>query len=253
MLLRLANSPTRSSCIPSWPKPSSSPRNPAWRSDLARALGKVPKKRRPFENDEYVISSAVGHVGRARDARRHRQKKYGFWRLETLPIIPEKFGLKPIERYEGSVQPAQKTLRRKDVDAVINACDAGREGELIFENIYRLSKIKEAGQARLAAIDDAGVDPRSVSNTCDGEQMAAGRRRRSRSESDWLVGINGTRAITKRIIGRGLATSPPSAACKPRRSRSSVDREQKIRNFEPRDYWRVTAKFQVEEGSYEGV
>ncbi len=94
---------------PSWPKPSSSPRSPASRGDLAHALGKIPKKGDHYENDEYVIASAVGHVVELEMPEDIDKKKYGFWRLETLPIIPEKFGLKPIADSKRPLQSAEKT------------------------------------------------------------------------------------------------------------------------------------------------
>ena len=84
---------------------------PSVAADLARALGKVPKKGDHYENDEYVISSAVGHVVELQMPEDIDKKKYGFWRLETLPIIPEKFELKPIERFEGTLHVAQETDR----------------------------------------------------------------------------------------------------------------------------------------------
>src|SRR5689334_25209271 len=105
---------------------------PSVAQDLSRALGKVPKKGDHFENDEHVISSAVGHVVELQMPEDIDKKKYGFWRLDTLPIIPEKFELKPIEDSKKKFDELKKLIARKDIDQVINACDAGREGELIF-------------------------------------------------------------------------------------------------------------------------
>ncbi|HEY9154730.1 MAG TPA: toprim domain-containing protein, partial [Opitutaceae bacterium] len=115
---------------------------PSVAADLARALGKIPKKGEHYENDEYVISSAVGHLVELLMPEDIDKKKYGFWRLETLPIIPEKFELKPIEDSKSRFDQLKKLLQRKDIDQVINACDAGREGELIFAYIYQLTKSK---------------------------------------------------------------------------------------------------------------
>jgi len=115
---------------------------PSVAADLARALGKVPKKGDVYENDEWVISSAVGHVVELEMPEDIDKKKYGFWRLETLPIIPEKFGLKPIEDSKDKFALLKKLLARKDLDQVVNACDAGREGELIFVYLYQLAKAK---------------------------------------------------------------------------------------------------------------
>src|SRR5947208_12522877 len=115
---------------------------PSVAADLAKALGKVPKSGDHYENDEYVITSAVGHLVELEMPEDIDKKKYGFWRLETLPIIPEKFGLKPIPDSKSRYDQIKKLLARKDVDQVVNACDAGREGELIFDNIYRVTKSK---------------------------------------------------------------------------------------------------------------
>ena len=115
---------------------------PSVATDLARSLGKVPKKGEVYENDDYVIASAVGHVVELEMPEDIDKKKYGFWRLETLQIIPEKFGLKPIASSKDKFALLKKLLARKDIDQVINACDAGREGELIFTYLYQLAKGK---------------------------------------------------------------------------------------------------------------
>src|SRR3954453_18809856 len=115
---------------------------PSVAADLARALGKVPKKGDHFESDEFVISSAVGHVVELLMPEDIDKKKYGFWRLETLPIIPEKFELKPSESSKDRFAQLKKLIARKDIDEVINACDAGREGELIFTYLSQLANNK---------------------------------------------------------------------------------------------------------------
>src|SRR3954467_13247276 len=94
---------------------------PSVAADLARALGKVPKKGDHYENDEYVITSAVGHLVELLMPEDMDKKKYGFWRLETLPIIPEKFELKPIEDSKDRYAQVKKLLARKDIDQVVNA------------------------------------------------------------------------------------------------------------------------------------
>ncbi|MBA4138532.1 MAG: DNA topoisomerase III, partial [Opitutus sp.] len=91
---------------------------PSVAADLARALGKVPKKGDHYENDEYVISSAVGHVVELQMPEDIDKKKYGFWRLETLPIIPEKFELKPIEDSKERFNQLKKLIARKDIKEV---------------------------------------------------------------------------------------------------------------------------------------
>ncbi len=227
---------------------------PSVAADLARALGNVSKKGDHYENDQYVISSAVGHLVELEMPEDIDKKKYGFWRLETLPIIPEKFGLKPIADSKSRYDQIKKLLARKDIDAVVNACDAGREGELIFDNIYRLTKSKlPVKRAWMQTMTAQGI--REAFKTLrDGKQMAGlADAARSRSESDWLIGINGTRAITKRMFGsRGKNVAAVGRVQTPTLA-IVFGRELEIRNFKPRPYWRVTAKFQVAKGLYEGV
>ena len=227
---------------------------PSVAGDLARALGKVPKKGDHYENDEYVISSAVGHVVELEMPEDIDKKKYGYWRLETLPIIPEKFGLKPIADSKNRYDQLKKLLHRKDVDTVINACDAGREGELIFRNLYELSKSKlPVKRAWMQTMTTQGIRE-AFEKLRDGEQMAGlADAARSRSESDWLIGINGTRALTKRIFGSRAGNVASVGRVQTPTLAIVFNRELEIRNFKPRSYWRVTAKFEIAKGTYEGV
>ncbi len=227
---------------------------PSVAGDLARALGKIPKKGDHFENDEYVISSAVGHVVELEMPEDIDKKKYGFWRLETLPIIPEKFGLKPIADSKDRYNQLKKLLQRKDVDAVINACDAGREGELIFQNLYQLTKSKlPVKRAWMQTMTTEGIRE-AFRKLRDGEEMAGlADAARSRSESDWLIGINGTRALTKRIFGSRAGNVASVGRVQTPTLAIVFNRELEIRNFKPRDYWRVIAKFEIVKGTYEGV
>jgi DNA topoisomerase-3 len=227
---------------------------PSVAQDLAGALGKVPKKGDHFENDEYVISSAVGHVVELEMPEDIDKKKYGFWRLETLPIIPEKFGLKPIADSKDRFNQLKKLLHRKDISTVINACDAGREGELIFQNLYQLSKSKlPVKRAWMQTMTPEGIRE-AFHSLREGEQMAGlADAARSRSESDWLIGINGTRAITKRFYGSRAGNVASVGRVQTPTLAIVFNRELEIRKFQSRDYWRVTAKFQIAQGTYEGV
>lgn len=227
---------------------------PSVAADLARALGKVPKKGDHYENDEYVISYALGHVVELEMPEDIDKKKYGFWRLETLPIIPEKFGLKPVEDSKERFNALKKLIARKDIDQVINACDAGREGELIFAYLYQLTKCKlPVKRAWMQTMTTEGIKE-AFRNLRDGEKMkgleAAAR---CRSESDWLIGINGTRALTKRMFGSRAGNVASVGRVQTPTLAIVYAREQEIRNFKSRDYWRVTATFEVAKGRYEGV
>src|SRR5690625_243137 len=224
---------------------------PSVARDLANVLGRVPKKGDIYENDEYVISSAVGHLVELYMPD-DIDKKLRAWSLKTLPIIPEKFQLKPIEKTKAKFNELKKLLRRKDIEFVINACDAGREGELIFYYIYTLSKSKlPVKRLWMVSMTPAAIR-KAFEELRDEEEMqplvdAA----RCRSESDWLIGINGTRALTKRMFGMqnvatvGRVQTPTLTLV--------VEREQAIRAFKPRDYWRIKGHFKISEGEYEGI
>ena len=227
---------------------------PSVANDIARVLGKFKKEKDFFENEQYVISWAVGHVVELQMPEDIDKKKYGFWRLETLPIIPDQFELKPSEHSKDRFNVLKKLIARKDFEQLINACDAGREGELIFNNLCRLAKNKHP----VKRLWLQSMTPQAIrdgfQNLRDGSEMAGlADAARSRSESDWLIGINGTRAITKRMFGSrggnvaavGRVQTPTLAIV--------YARELEIRNFKPRGYWRVTAKFGIAKGEYEGI
>jgi len=227
---------------------------PSVAADLARALGKVPKKGDHYEDDRYVISYALGHVVELEMPEDIDKKKYGFWRLEMLPILPQKFGLKPVEESKERFNALKKLLARKDVDEVVNACDAGREGELIFAYLHQLTKCKlPVKRAWMQTMTAEGIRE-AFERLRDGEKMhgledAA----RCRSESDWLIGINGTRAITKRMFGSRAGNVASVGRVQTPTLAIVYAREQEIKNFKARDYWRVTATFEIAAGRYEGV
>ncbi len=227
---------------------------PSVAADLARALGKVPKKGDVYENDEWVISSAVGHLVELEMPEDIDKKKYGFWRLETLPIIPAKFGLKPIEDNKEKFNQLKKLLARKDIDQVINACDAGREGELIFTYIYQLAKSKlPVKRAWMQSMTVDGIR-KAFEKLREGSELAGlADAARCRSESDWLIGINGTRALTKRMFGSRAGNVASVGRVQTPTLAIVYARELEIRNFKPRAYWRLTASFLVAQGPYEGV
>ena len=227
---------------------------PSVATDLAKSLGRVPKKGDVYENDEYVISSAVGHVVELEMPEDIDKKKYGYWRLEMLPIIPKKFGLKPIKSSEDKLKILKKQLKRKDIDQVINACDAGREGELIFAYLYQLTKSKlPVKRAWMQTMTTGGIQ-KAFENLREGDQMAGlADAARCRSESDWLIGINGTRALTKRMFGSRAGNVASVGRVQTPTLALIVVRELGIRKFKSRDFWRVTAQFGVTGGSYEGT
>ncbi|MGA3171660.1 MAG: DNA topoisomerase III [Chthoniobacteraceae bacterium] len=226
---------------------------PSVASDIARALGGFKKAGDYFESDSALVSSAIGHLVELA-APEGVEVKRGKWNLENLPVLPEYFDLKPIEKTETRFKLLKKLIKRPDVDVLINACDAGREGELIFRNLVKLSGSEKPIQ-RLWLQSMTTQAIRSAF-----ERLRSGEELRpladaavSRSESDWLVGINSTRALTafnSRHVGgfqkttAGRVQTPTLAIL--------VEREEKIRAFKPRTYWEVFADFGVAAGSYRG-
>ena len=160
---------------------------PSGARDLASVLGRIAKSGDWYENDEYVISSAVGHLVEL-FMPEDIDKKLGYWRLDALPIIPEPFNLKPIEKTKKKFNELKKLIRRRDVDTVVNACDAGREGELIVTYLYELAggkkPVKRLWMRSMTknAILEAFKNLRSDAQM-ENLQSAA----RCRSEADWLI------------------------------------------------------------------
>jgi DNA topoisomerase III len=226
---------------------------PSVARDLATALGKVPKKGDWYENDEYVITSAVGHLVEL-VMPEDIDKKYRYWRLDVLPIIPEEFGLKPIDKSKSKFEEIKKLLKRKDVDEVINACDAGREGELIFTYLYQLAGgNKPVKRLWLLSMTQTAIRD-AFQNLREGEKMRPlADAARCRSESDWLIGINGTRAVTKRLFGSKAGKVATVGRVQTPTLAIVMERERQIRNFVPRTYYRIVGNFDISRGSYEGV
>ncbi len=226
---------------------------PSVARDIASAIGKVAKNGDFFENDQFVISSAVGHLVEL-FMPQDFDKKYGRWTLDTLPIIPEQFGLKPIEKTKSQFNLVKKLMARKDVDLVVNACDAGREGELIFTYLYELAGCTKP----FKRLWMQSMTPQSIRDAFEAlrapEQMnALQQAARSRSEADWLVGINGTRAITKRLYGSKVKEIATVGRVQTPTLTMVLERELEIRNFKPTPYWKIVAKFGITAGTYEGT
>ena len=226
---------------------------PSVARDLARVLGKVPKKDDYCENDEWVIDSAVGHLVELYMPDDF-DPKLKSWKISNLPIIPPTFELKPIAANKKKFQQLKKQLKRKDIELVINACDAGREGELIFTYIYELSKTKlPAKRLWMLSMTDNAINEAFKNLRDDEELKPLQDAARCRSESDWLIGINGTRAVTiKRTASRGRQVSTVGRVQTPTLS-LVVDRELEIREFKPKTFYKISAEFSLKNGNYTGV
>jgi DNA topoisomerase-3 len=225
---------------------------PSVAADIARALGGFTRHDDYFESDRHVLSSAVGHlleIGMPED----EEVKRGKWTFAHLPAVPSKFALKPIERNENRLRTLLKLLKRKDVTSLINACDAGREGELIFRYIVQYAKSgKPIKRLWLQSMTPAAIRDGFGALRSDETMLPLADAAVCRSEADWLVGINGTRAMTAfnsksggfQLTTVGRVQTPTLAIL--------VEREEKIRVFVPRNYWEVIGTFRAAGGEYTG-
>lgn len=228
---------------------------PSVAQDIAKALGGFTRQGDYFESDDYVLSSAIGHLLELAVPEEYEVKR-GKWTFTHLPVIPPHFTLNPIDKTADRLKLLTRLIKRKDVGGLVNACDAGREGELIFRYVVQHALGDKAGKPirRLwlqsmtaSAIRDGFARLRS-----DQEMLPLADAARCRSEADWLIGINGTRAMTafnsqeggfyKTTVGR---VQTPTLAI-------LVERERRIKNFVSRDYWEVEGEFQVAAGKYRG-
>ena len=225
---------------------------PSVASDIAKALGNIKKDGDHFENDQYVISSAVGHlveIGEPED----EEVKRGKWTFAKLPVLPSHFALKPIEKTADRLKQVTRLIKRKDISLIINACDAGREGELIFRLIQEHAKAKQpVKRLWLQSMTAGSIRDGFAKLRDDSELQGLADAARCRSEADWLVGINGTRAMTAfnsksggfHLTTVGRVQTPTLALM--------VEREERIRKFVSRTYFEVHATFDAKAGQYAG-
>jgi DNA topoisomerase-3 len=225
---------------------------PSVAGDISKALGKFEKNADFYENDHYVISSAVGHLLTIAVPEQFEVKR-GKWTFAHLPVIPPHFDLLPIEKNEARLKVLVKLIKRKDVTAIVNACDAGREGELIFRYIVQYAKAKQPIQRLwLQSMTPAAIRDGFAHLRTDAEMLPLADAATCRSESDWLIGINGTRAMTAfnsktggfHLTTVGRVQTPTLAIL--------VEREEKIKKFVPRNYWEIHGTFGAQAGEYAG-
>ncbi len=234
---------------------------PSVAQDIVRALtpvaGKFEKHEDHFENERYVVTSAVGHLVEIQ-APEEFDVKRGKWSFAHLPVIPPYFDLKPVDKTKSRLAAVVRQAKRKDVTELVNACDAGREGELIFRLIEQYAGGAKGGLGKpVKRLWLQSMTPQAIREgfehlRSDAQMQGLAHAARSRSEADWLVGINGTRAMTafnSRDGGFFLTTvgrvQTPTLSL-------VVEREEKIRRFVSRDYWEIHAGFQAEAGQYLG-
>ncbi|OIN91543.1 MAG: DNA topoisomerase III [Comamonadaceae bacterium CG1_02_60_18] len=233
---------------------------PSVAQDIVRALtplaGKFEKHDEHFENDTYVVTSAVGHLVEI-EAPEQYDVKRGKWSFAHLPVIPPHFDLKPVDKTKTRLNAVVRLAKRKDVGLLINACDAGREGELIFRLIEQYAGgVKPLGKP-VQRLWLQSMTPQAIRDgfqhlRSNAQMQPLADAARCRSEADWLVGINGTRAMTafnSRDGGFFLTTvgrvQTPTLSV-------VVEREEQIRAFVSRDYWEIHATFAAQAGQYPG-
>ena len=224
---------------------------PSVARDLSDALpGTFQNEDTHYEGDEYVITFAVGHLVQLVDPEVY-DEKLKKWRMADLPIVPEEFKLAPRDaKAKKQLKAIHKLMKRDDVDRIINACDAGREGELIFAYIYETADIEKPVQRLWVSSMTKQAIREGFEKLRPGEELqpleAAAR---SRSEADWLIGMNATRAATIRgrawvggVVSLGRVQTPTLAMM--------VKREREIQAFTPEPYRLVRARF---DPRYEGM
>jgi DNA topoisomerase-3 len=225
---------------------------PSVAADIARALGGFTRKSDYFESDEYVLSSAVGHLLELVLPEEYDVKK-GKWSFARLPVIPPHFDLSPIEKSEDRLNLLLRLMKRKDVTGLINACDAGREGELIFRYLVQHAKAKKPVERLwLQSMTQQSIRDGFSHLRTDKELLPLADAAKSRSEADWLVGINGTRAMTAFNSKEGGFYLTTVGRVQTPTLGILVEREDRIRAFSPRDYWEVHARFHSKAGEYSG-
>ncbi len=230
---------------------------PSVAADLVKSLpGKFIKEKTYYEGDAYVVSYAIGHLvticfPEEIDA------AYQKWDMNNLPILPQSFPLKGLDGTKAQLTALQKLIRRKDIKQIINACDAGREGELIFKYI-----IKFVWNASVAAksfkrlwLQSMTADSIRTAFAClreDDEMRPLEDTALCRSESDWLIGINATRALTGYNSRRGGFFLTPCGRVQTPTLSLLVKRERVRLGFVPRPFWNLLGVFSSEGQTYEG-
>ncbi len=216
---------------------------PSVARDIAAALGSFRKTEGYLENQEYIVSWAFGHLLELAEPHEY-DENLTKWNLEQLPIIPSDFRLKPVREGRKQLQVLKKLLNSQEVEEVINACDAGREGELIFRRIYRYCGCRKP----LRRLWLSEATPSAIKNAF--QRLLAGKEMdnlaaaaEARAEADWLVGINATRAFSVRhysVLSVGRVQTPTLALV--------VTREREIRDFKPVKYREIWAVFSKDTG-----
>jgi DNA topoisomerase-3 len=227
---------------------------PSVAQDIAKVLGGFTRTGDYFESEDYVLSSAIGHLLELAVPEEYDVKR-GKWSFTHLPMIPPHFALNPIDKTHERLRLLTRLIKRKDVTGLVNACDAGREGELIFRYVAQHAlgaKQKPIRRLWLQSMTATAIRDGFAHLRTDEEMLPLADAARCRSEADWLIGINGTRAMTAFNSKEGGFYKTPMGRVQTPTLAIMVERESRIRAFTSRDYWEVEGEFQCVAGSYKG-
>ncbi len=226
---------------------------PSVARDIAAVLGGFEEHDGYSENEDYVVTFAVGHLFELLPPE-EVDEKYKRWTLDVLPMIPDEFRYRPKQGQRDRIRTIKQLLARDDVDEVVNACDAGREGELIFREIVdHLGSTKPVRRLWLQSMTDSAIRT-GFAQLRSGEEMhGLAEAARCRARSDWLIGMNATRALTKRLKSRKEKSAWSAGRVQTPTLTMLVDRELEVLAHVPRPYWRVTARFEHEGAAYTGT
>ena len=223
---------------------------PSVARDLARVLGVRPTGKNCFPAKDRVITWCVGHLVEL-DEPASYDGRWKAWRLDTLPMIPSQFKLRPVPSTREQLREVCRLLGDKRFSEVVNACDAGREGELIFRYVYQLAGSRlPIRRLWISSLTDEAIR-QGFSTLKPGVEMEKlADAARCRSEADWLVGLNATRAVTVRqrtgpdsmLYSIGRVQTPTLAIL--------VEREKAIQNFVPQDFWQLKAELTTADGAH---
>ncbi len=217
---------------------------PSVARDIARVLGVRGKADGYIDGENYAVTWALGHLVALCDPN-EVDEKYRKWSMQTLPMLPDSIPLKVLPKTKGQFSTVKKLMNSKEIDSIICATDSAREGELIFRYIYQMAGCKKSVERLwISSMTDAaiqqGFESLKPASAYDSLYASA----RCRSEADWLVGMNASRAFTLKydvLLSVGRVQTPTLALL--------VERDLEIENFVPKDYWEVRANF----GDYEGL
>jgi len=221
---------------------------PSVAADLVKVLpGKFKKSKTHYEGERHVVSYAIGHLV-AICYPEEIDERFKRWTLDNLPIIPEQFPLKPIGNTSSQLNALKKLIRRKDITEIINACDAGREGELIFKYILQFTRTKTVDRKSIKRLWLQSMTREAIkqgfANLRDNEAMRSlEETAKCRSESDWLIGINASRALTAYHSRNGGFFKTPCGRVQTPTLSLIVQREKERLAFVPATYFQLEAEF----------